>query len=174
MFNSFLHVIYFQQNCYPDCVCEDAYNNTYSCVRAVNKDTNSMYCEFSDKQVINHLVSLRKFKKETALIPFSSQTWRGVGSLYLQKFSFVSPANNSFFDVLSFSLKQRSSNIRRRHLLQEVCFSLVSTKTWSSSGVQGSQRVLWLWQTWKYHGKISAIKSDIVPPGGIGCYWSPA
>ncbi|XP_069475158.1 N-acetylglucosamine-6-sulfatase-like [Ambystoma mexicanum] len=33
--------------CFPDCVCEDAYNNTYACIRTLSS-TNLQYCEFSD------------------------------------------------------------------------------------------------------------------------------
>jgi len=39
------------QNCYPDCVCEDAYNNTYTCVRTISGSENLMYCEFADSEV---------------------------------------------------------------------------------------------------------------------------
>uniref|UniRef100_A0A673KT16 N-acetylglucosamine-6-sulfatase n=1 Tax=Sinocyclocheilus rhinocerous TaxID=307959 RepID=A0A673KT16_9TELE len=35
--------------CFPDCVCEDAFNNTYACVRAL-KDANLQYCEFADNE----------------------------------------------------------------------------------------------------------------------------
>ena len=58
------------------------------------------------------------------------------------------------------SLKAWGNNIRRRHLLQEGWFLLVSGKTQSWNGFWGSQRALWLWQTWKYHRPLSAIKSD--------------
>lgn len=33
--------------CFPDCVCEDACNNTYACVRTMSS-TDLQYCEFSD------------------------------------------------------------------------------------------------------------------------------
>uniref|UniRef100_A0A8B9RCU4 N-acetylglucosamine-6-sulfatase n=1 Tax=Astyanax mexicanus TaxID=7994 RepID=A0A8B9RCU4_ASTMX len=36
-------------NCFPDCVCEDACNNTYACVRTL-KDNNFQYCEFADNE----------------------------------------------------------------------------------------------------------------------------
>ncbi|XP_066506701.1 glucosamine (N-acetyl)-6-sulfatase (Sanfilippo disease IIID), b [Hoplias malabaricus] len=36
-------------NCFPDCVCEDAVNNTYACVRTL-KDSNLQYCEFADNE----------------------------------------------------------------------------------------------------------------------------
>lgn len=39
------------QECFPDCVCEDAYNNTYACVRTVATSVNLQYCEFEDKEV---------------------------------------------------------------------------------------------------------------------------
>lgn len=35
--------------CFPDCVCEDAFNNTYACVRTL-KDYNMQYCEFADSE----------------------------------------------------------------------------------------------------------------------------
>lgn len=37
--------------CFPDCVCEDAYNNTYACVRTVAPSANLQYCEFDDNEV---------------------------------------------------------------------------------------------------------------------------
>uniref|UniRef100_A0A665VPT7 N-acetylglucosamine-6-sulfatase n=1 Tax=Echeneis naucrates TaxID=173247 RepID=A0A665VPT7_ECHNA len=37
--------------CFPDCVCEDSYNNTYACVRTVAASANLQYCEFDDNQV---------------------------------------------------------------------------------------------------------------------------
>ncbi|XP_069038160.1 glucosamine (N-acetyl)-6-sulfatase (Sanfilippo disease IIID), b isoform X1 [Lepisosteus oculatus] len=35
--------------CFPDCVCEDAFNNTYACVRTLS-DYNLQYCEFADSE----------------------------------------------------------------------------------------------------------------------------
>uniref|UniRef100_A0A670IUX3 N-acetylglucosamine-6-sulfatase n=1 Tax=Podarcis muralis TaxID=64176 RepID=A0A670IUX3_PODMU len=35
--------------CFPDCVCEDAFNNTYACVRTLSP-INLQYCEFADAQ----------------------------------------------------------------------------------------------------------------------------
>ncbi|XP_074642046.1 N-acetylglucosamine-6-sulfatase-like [Tubulanus polymorphus] len=32
--------------CFPDCVCEDAWNNTYSCLRFINLTENYVFCEF--------------------------------------------------------------------------------------------------------------------------------
>uniref|UniRef100_A0A673B7S6 N-acetylglucosamine-6-sulfatase n=1 Tax=Sphaeramia orbicularis TaxID=375764 RepID=A0A673B7S6_9TELE len=37
--------------CFPDCVCEDSYNNTYACVRTVAPSANLQYCEFDDNEV---------------------------------------------------------------------------------------------------------------------------
>uniref|UniRef100_A0AAQ5ZFS5 N-acetylglucosamine-6-sulfatase n=1 Tax=Amphiprion ocellaris TaxID=80972 RepID=A0AAQ5ZFS5_AMPOC len=37
--------------CFPDCVCEDSYNNTYACVRTVASSANLQYCEFDDNEV---------------------------------------------------------------------------------------------------------------------------
>lgn len=39
------------QECFPDCVCEDSYNNTYACVRTVSQAANLQYCEFDDNEV---------------------------------------------------------------------------------------------------------------------------
>lgn len=39
------------QECFPDCVCEDSYNNTYACVRTVAQAANLQYCEFDDNEV---------------------------------------------------------------------------------------------------------------------------
>ncbi|XP_033978883.1 glucosamine (N-acetyl)-6-sulfatase (Sanfilippo disease IIID), b [Trematomus bernacchii] len=36
--------------CFPDCVCEDAYNNTYACVRTLDKGHDLQYCEFADSE----------------------------------------------------------------------------------------------------------------------------
>ena len=41
----------FPQECFPDCVCEDAFNNTYACVRSIAPSTNLQYCEFDDNEV---------------------------------------------------------------------------------------------------------------------------
>ncbi|ELT91586.1 hypothetical protein CAPTEDRAFT_122955 [Capitella teleta] len=46
--------------CFPDCVCEDSYNNTYSCVRSITDKGNSMYCEFSDSENFVELYDLSK------------------------------------------------------------------------------------------------------------------
>lgn len=39
------------QQCFPDCVCEDAFNNTYACVRTLDKEHDMQYCEFADSEV---------------------------------------------------------------------------------------------------------------------------
>lgn len=44
-------VILLPQECFPDCVCEDSYNNTYACVRTVAPSANLQYCEFEDNEV---------------------------------------------------------------------------------------------------------------------------
>ncbi|KAK5598527.1 hypothetical protein CRENBAI_008896 [Crenichthys baileyi] len=36
--------------CFPDCVCEDAFNNTYACVRTLDDKQNLQYCEFADNE----------------------------------------------------------------------------------------------------------------------------
>lgn len=38
------------QECFPDCVCEDSYNNTYACVRTLSSSANLQYCEFDDNE----------------------------------------------------------------------------------------------------------------------------
>uniref|UniRef100_A0A672GGB4 N-acetylglucosamine-6-sulfatase n=1 Tax=Salarias fasciatus TaxID=181472 RepID=A0A672GGB4_SALFA len=44
--------------CYPDCVCEDAFNNTYACVRTVTPSVNLQYCEFDDNEVFVEVYNL--------------------------------------------------------------------------------------------------------------------
>nr|XP_002128609.1 N-acetylglucosamine-6-sulfatase [Ciona intestinalis]XP_026690892.1 N-acetylglucosamine-6-sulfatase [Ciona intestinalis] len=43
--------------CFPGCVCEDAYNNTYSCVRTLQPQhkVDLMYCEFTDTETFVEL-----------------------------------------------------------------------------------------------------------------------
>ncbi|XP_067396359.1 N-acetylglucosamine-6-sulfatase-like isoform X1 [Emydura macquarii macquarii] len=43
--------------CFPDCVCEDAFNNTYACVRAL-RPHGLQYCEFADSQTFVELYNL--------------------------------------------------------------------------------------------------------------------
>ncbi|XP_043565600.1 N-acetylglucosamine-6-sulfatase [Chiloscyllium plagiosum] len=45
-------------NCFPDCVCEDAYNNTYACVRTIANSANLQYCEFDDSEVFVEVYNL--------------------------------------------------------------------------------------------------------------------
>lgn len=44
--------------CFPDCVCEDAYNNTYACVRTISKGQDLQYCEFDDAEVFVEVYNL--------------------------------------------------------------------------------------------------------------------
>uniref|UniRef100_A0A8C2PNX7 N-acetylglucosamine-6-sulfatase n=1 Tax=Cyprinus carpio TaxID=7962 RepID=A0A8C2PNX7_CYPCA len=44
--------------CFPDCVCEDSYNNTYACVRTVAQAANLQYCEFDDNEVFVEVYNL--------------------------------------------------------------------------------------------------------------------
>uniref|UniRef100_A0A672P5I3 Glucosamine (N-acetyl)-6-sulfatase a n=1 Tax=Sinocyclocheilus grahami TaxID=75366 RepID=A0A672P5I3_SINGR len=44
--------------CFPDCVCEDSYNNTYACVRTVSQAANLQYCEFDDNEVFVEVYNL--------------------------------------------------------------------------------------------------------------------
>uniref|UniRef100_A0A452HS10 N-acetylglucosamine-6-sulfatase n=1 Tax=Gopherus agassizii TaxID=38772 RepID=A0A452HS10_9SAUR len=43
--------------CFPDCVCEDAFNNTYACVRTLHPHS-LQYCEFADRQAFVELYNL--------------------------------------------------------------------------------------------------------------------
>lgn len=43
--------------CFPDCVCEDAFNNTYACVRTL-KGANLQYCEFADNEAFVEVYNL--------------------------------------------------------------------------------------------------------------------
>ncbi|XP_069760118.1 N-acetylglucosamine-6-sulfatase isoform X2 [Narcine bancroftii] len=45
-------------NCFPDCVCEDAYNNTYACVRTIATQADLQYCEFDDREVFVEVYNL--------------------------------------------------------------------------------------------------------------------
>lgn len=45
-------------DCFPDCVCEDAYNNTYACVRTIAGSTDLQYCEFDDSEVFVEVYNL--------------------------------------------------------------------------------------------------------------------
>ncbi|KAJ8381975.1 hypothetical protein SKAU_G00027530 [Synaphobranchus kaupii] len=44
--------------CFPDCVCEDAINNTYACVRTLSSTANLQYCEFDDNEVFVEVYNL--------------------------------------------------------------------------------------------------------------------
>lgn len=46
--------------CWPNCVCEDAWNNTYSCVRSLSSSEDMMYCEFNDKEAFVELYDIKK------------------------------------------------------------------------------------------------------------------
>ncbi|XP_061656938.1 glucosamine (N-acetyl)-6-sulfatase (Sanfilippo disease IIID), b isoform X1 [Syngnathoides biaculeatus] len=37
-------------HCFPDCVCEDSFNNTYACVRTLDGRVDMQYCEFADSE----------------------------------------------------------------------------------------------------------------------------
>ncbi|KAG1664598.1 N-acetylglucosamine-6-sulfatase [Nymphon striatum] len=37
-------------NCHPDCICEDSWNNTYSCTRTIDKRVNTILCHFKDNE----------------------------------------------------------------------------------------------------------------------------
>ncbi|PIK38994.1 putative N-acetylglucosamine-6-sulfatase-like, partial [Apostichopus japonicus] len=43
----------FLNECWPNCVCEDAYNNTYSCLRSLSPTDNYILCQFSDAQTVS-------------------------------------------------------------------------------------------------------------------------
>ncbi|XP_075065556.1 N-acetylglucosamine-6-sulfatase [Mixophyes fleayi] len=44
--------------CFPDCVCEDAFNNTYACVRTISAAHDLQYCEFDDAEVFVEVYNL--------------------------------------------------------------------------------------------------------------------
>ncbi|KAG8439634.1 hypothetical protein GDO86_005712 [Hymenochirus boettgeri] len=44
--------------CFPDCVCEDAINNTYACVRTIAAAHDLQYCEFDDLEVFVEVYNL--------------------------------------------------------------------------------------------------------------------
>jgi len=35
-------------HCFPDCVCEDSFNNSYICIRTLNEEQNDVFCKFMD------------------------------------------------------------------------------------------------------------------------------
>lgn len=49
-------LFFFSKQCFPDCVCEDAFNNTYACVRTLDGKTDLQYCEFADTEVLSPTV----------------------------------------------------------------------------------------------------------------------
>ena len=67
--------------CKIDCVCEDALNNTYVCIRTINADKNDVYCKFLDAdsfeeqynlktdpyQLVNKAPSLNEERRESYL-----------------------------------------------------------------------------------------------------------
>ncbi|XP_031549888.1 N-acetylglucosamine-6-sulfatase-like [Actinia tenebrosa] len=48
------------ESCEPDCVCEDTWNNTYSCLRKLSSSQNFMFCEFRDKEVFMEYYDMTK------------------------------------------------------------------------------------------------------------------
>ncbi|XP_077450522.1 N-acetylglucosamine-6-sulfatase isoform X1 [Stigmatopora argus] len=44
--------------CFPDCVCEDSFNNTYACVRTLAPAADLQYCEFDDDEVFVEVYNL--------------------------------------------------------------------------------------------------------------------
>ena len=67
---------HFLQQCFPDCVCEDAFNNTYACVRTLDGDNDLQYCEFADSEVERDcLVFLRDTRDSLC------ETWRCLSSV---------------------------------------------------------------------------------------------
>ncbi|KAK3728850.1 hypothetical protein QZH41_020225 [Actinostola sp. cb2023] len=45
--------------CKPNCVCEDSWNNTYSCVRTLSSSQDLMFCEFQDKESFIEFYNLK-------------------------------------------------------------------------------------------------------------------
>ncbi|XP_071817804.1 N-acetylglucosamine-6-sulfatase-like [Apostichopus japonicus] len=48
----------FLNTCYPNCVCEDGYNNTYTCIRKITEKENTMFCQFSDSENFQEFYNL--------------------------------------------------------------------------------------------------------------------
>lgn len=48
----------FLNTCYPNCVCEDGYNNTYACIRKITESVNTMFCQFSDSENFQEFYNL--------------------------------------------------------------------------------------------------------------------
>ncbi|XP_072122521.1 glucosamine (N-acetyl)-6-sulfatase (Sanfilippo disease IIID), b [Mobula birostris] len=71
-----------EAECFPDCVCEDAFNNTYACVRTLSQ-SNLQYCEFADNEkfveVYNltadayQLTNIRKLVNPTLLVKMNQR-----------------------------------------------------------------------------------------------------
>ena len=47
----FFFPFFLLKHCHFTCVCEEAWNNTYSCVRSLSQSEDMMYCEFADGEV---------------------------------------------------------------------------------------------------------------------------
>ncbi|XP_032223027.1 N-acetylglucosamine-6-sulfatase [Nematostella vectensis] len=47
-------------DCTPNCVCEDSWNNTYSCVRTLTTSRDFMFCEFRDSEAFVEFYDLNK------------------------------------------------------------------------------------------------------------------
>ncbi|MEQ2309328.1 hypothetical protein AMECASPLE_037577, partial [Ameca splendens] len=60
--------------CFPDCVCEDSYNNTYACVRTIAPSANLQYCEFDDNELNRHRSSdvTQDYKTSGTFVAISS------------------------------------------------------------------------------------------------------
>ena len=86
------------QQCFPDCVCEDAANNTYNCVRTydvndqnrqANKTENQpkrnfMYCEFTDAENFVELYNLNSDEEQLENIKNSADPQVNFRSCHLQ------------------------------------------------------------------------------------------
>jgi len=47
-------------NCFPDCICEDSWNNSYTCLRTLNNRKNTIACVFHDTEKFVEIYDLEK------------------------------------------------------------------------------------------------------------------
>ena len=60
--------MFYLQNCFPDCVCEDSWNNTYTCIRTLTEEENLIYCELADNEVWYSPTSLQKLSSAILIL----------------------------------------------------------------------------------------------------------
>ena len=69
--------------CKIDCVCEDAVNNTYVCIRTINAMKNDVYCKFLDSQSFEEQYNLKDDPYQ--LVNKAPSLSSGERNLYLHK-----------------------------------------------------------------------------------------